>query len=74
MAAQPPHLLTCADPEIFVRGGSNFDNDFLVDKGSEDPNNNISGPLSARQGNAIQMAFRWRANDGPTLNADLVAL
>ena len=24
--------------------------------------------------NAILMAFRWRANDGPTLNADLVAL
>ena len=23
---------------------------------------------------AIQMAFRWRADDGPTLNAGLVAL
>ena len=24
-------------------------------------------PLSARQRNAIQMAFRWRADDGPPL-------
>ena len=28
----------------------------------------------ARQRNAIQMAFRWRADDGLTLNAGLVAL
>ena len=28
---------------------------------------------SARQRNAIEMAFRWRADDGPTLNAGLVA-
>ena len=32
------------------------------------------GPSSARQRNAINMAFRWRANDDPTLNAGLVAL
>ena len=32
------------------------------------------GPSSARQRTAIQMAFRWRANDGPLLNAGLVAL
>ena len=32
------------------------------------------GPSSARQRNAIEMAFRWRADDGPTLNASLVAL
>ena len=25
------------------------------------------GPTSARQLNAIQMAFRWRADDGPIL-------
>ena len=31
-------------------------------------------PSSARQQNAIEMAFRWRADDGPTLNASLVAL
>ena len=34
----------------------------------------ISWPSSARQRNAIQMAFRWRADDGPTMNAGLVAL
>ena len=33
-----------------------------------------SGPPSACQRNAIQMAFRWRADDGPTLNAGLVYL
>ena len=27
-----------------------------------------------RQQNAIYMAFRWRVDDGPTLNAGLVAL
>ena len=27
-----------------------------------------------RQRNAILMAFRWRAHDGPALNADFVAL
>ena len=39
-----------------------------------DPNNTstISGPSSGRQQNAIQMAFRWRADDGPTSNAGLV--
>ena len=54
-------------------GGSNFDNVFLVDEGREDPNTTISGPSSARQQNAIKMVFRWCANDGPTLNAGLVA-
>ena len=33
-----------------------------------------SGPLSARQRNAIRMAFLRRVDDGPTLNAGLVAL
>ena len=47
---------------------------FLVDEGREDPNTTISGPWSARQRNAILMAFRWRADDGPTLNSGLVAL
>ena len=46
---------------------------FLVDEGREDPNITISGPSSARQRNPIGMAFRWRADDGPTLNAGLVA-
>ena len=43
---------------------------FLVDEGMEDPNVTINGPSSARQ----QNAFRWRAEDGPILNAGLVAL
>ena len=47
---------------------------FLVDEWREDPNTTISGPSLACQGNTIEMAFRWRANDGPTSNAGLVAL
>ena len=27
------------------------------------------GPSSSRQGNAVQMAFRWRADDGPFIVA-----
>ena len=42
--------------------------------GIEDPNTAINVPSSALQRNAIEMAFRWRADDGPTLNAGLVAL
>ena len=58
----------------FYQRGSSFDNAFLVDEGREDPNTAISGPSLARQRNATEMAFRWRAYDGPTLNAGLVAL
>ena len=58
----------------FCQRGSKFDNIFLIDKGIEDTNTAINGPSSARQRNAIKMAFRWRADDGPTLNAGLVAL
>ena len=60
--------------------GSKFDNVsflfyfFLIDDGIEDPNTTINGPPSARQRNAIKMAFHRRANDGPTLTAGLVAL
>ena len=67
-------LTSCADPESFVRGGPTRTRVFLVDEGREDPNTTISGPSSAHQRNAIKMAFRWRADDGPTLNAGLVAL
>ena len=63
----------------FCQRGSNFDNVFLfflhvIDEGREDPITTISGLSSARQRNAIKMAFHWRADDGPTLNAGLVAL
>ena len=60
----------------FIRGGGgpNLITFSLVDKGIEDTNIAINGPSSVRQQNAISMAFRWRADDGPTLNAGLVAL
>ena len=38
----------------------------------EDQNATISGPSSARQQNAIEMAVRWRADIGPPLIAGLV--
>ena len=49
--------------------GANFDN-VLVDDGREDPNTTIL----ARQRNTIKMTFHWRAADGQTSNAGLVAL
>ena len=59
-----------------MRGSRKFcqrvSNVFLVDEARKVPNNTISWPPSARQQNAIEMAFRWRADDGPTLNAGLV--
>ena len=59
-------LLTFADPESFVRGVQFC---FLVDEGIEDLNAVMFGPSSARQWNAITMAFCWQAYAGPTLNA-----
>ena len=54
------------DPESFVSGGPIFFIFFLlVDERREVPNTTISVP---------SLAFRWRANDGPTLRAGLVAL
>ena len=46
----------------------------FFEMGKEDPNSTKSGPSSAHQRNAIKMAFRWRVDDGPTLNAGLAAL
>ena len=40
----------------------------------EDRNFTKKRPSSVRQGNAIEMAIRWRADNGPPLNAGLVAL
>ena len=60
----------CADPGNFVRGCPTltmFWGFFLVDEGWVDANSTISGPSSARQLNSKE--FRWRADDGPTLNA-----
>ena len=68
-------MTSCADPESFVksRGAPNLIF-YFVDRGIEDPNTAINGPSTARQRNTIEMAFRWRADDGPTLCAGLVAL
>ena len=56
-----------------VQLGQSF---FLVDEGKDAQNTytTIIGPSLARQQNAISMAFHWRADDGPTLNAGLVDL
>ena len=59
----------CTDSERFVRGVQLwccfFICFFLVDEGREDLSTTISGPSSA---------FRWCADDSPTLNAGLVAV
>ena len=57
----------------FCQRGSKFDI-FLVDEGIEDPKTTINGRSSARQRNAIKMAFRWRADDCTTLSTGFVAL
>ena len=54
--------------------GSTLTTSFSVDEGGEDPNTTKSGPSSAHQRKAILMEFGWWADDGPTLNADLMAL
>ena len=42
----------------------NTDQDPLKNRNATKPAFNV-GPSSARQRNAISMAFRWRADDGP---------
>ena len=60
---------SCADTESFIRGdGPTLTSFFLVDEERAwrgDPNTTKSGSSSARQRNT---------NDGPTLNAGLLAL
>ena len=59
----------CTDPESFFQNGSKFELCFfivfLVDE-------MIQIPIKEGQRNAIKMAFRWRANNDPALNAGLV--
>ena len=70
-------VYACADPESFVRWVQLqlfiFVFFFLMrgggGGGGKDSNTTISGPSTARQRNAIHMAFRWRVDAGPTLNA-----
>ena len=68
-------VTACAVQESFVRGGPSLTTFIvcfviLVDEGREDNNFAISGTFSACQQNAI---ICWRANNGPSLNAGLVA-
>ena len=70
----------CADPEVVRRGPAVTTYYFICFYfkmrreriGSKYTTN--SGPPMARQHNTISMAFRWRADDGPTLSAGLAAL
>ena len=73
-------LNTCADRESFVGGGGGgwgptlttlF---FKLNRRERIKNTTKSGPSAARQRIAISMAFRWRADNCPTLNGSLVAL
>ena len=59
-----------ADPDSLGGRGGNFDSSFKMTRVEtrDDQNTTISGPSSVRQPSAIYMAFRWRAEDGPTLN------
>ena len=52
---------SCGDPESFVREGPNMTT-FFYDEEREDPST------------TYKRAFRWRADDGPILNAGLVVL
>ena len=79
--------MSCADPEILIRGGPTLTTFFLVclffyyyyifffflvDEGKKNRYHHkraIIAPL-AKHHFAILMAFRWRADDGPTLNVD----
>ena len=71
-SVRSPITLSCADPEKNCQRGSEFVYLF-IDRGIEDQNTAINGQSSAHQRNAIEMAFCWRSDDGPTLNAGLVA-
>ena len=66
--------LPCADPESFVRGGPTLTTFFfLVNEGRDDPNTTINGHHRPASETPF-LAFCWRADDGPTLNACLQAL
>ena len=58
----------------FCQRGPTFFLCFLVDGGREDPNTTISGPSLAPPANRHENGICWRAHDGPTLSAGLVAL
>ena len=63
-------LLSCADPESFTRGNATFLFFFFLIRGKRiQVAHKASHPWPASE-----MAFRWRADDGPTLNAGLAAM
>ena len=69
----------CLSPDMrgsrkICQRGSNSDGLIYLIRGERIKKHNKRGQSSARQRNAIQMALQWRADDGPTLNAGLVAL
>ena len=63
-------VMTCADLENFV-GGPTLTTCFLIDEERKVPNTTRSEPTSVRQQNAIQVAFRWRADDGSNIECCL---
>ena len=58
---------SCADPESLA-------NVLLFIFKGEEPNDSKSVPLLASHRNAIEVVFRWRANNSRTLNADFISL
>ena len=67
---QHGHILHVRIQKILSEGVQLWQHSFLVDARMEDPSTTISEPSSSRH----WMAFCWRADDGPTLNAGLVAV
>ena len=59
--------IPCADPESFVRGGPALTTFFLVYEGSGGSKYHYKRAIIGPP--AIQMAFRWRAEDGLILDA-----
>ena len=59
----------------FCQRGSNSDNVFiLVNEGRVDPKYHLKRAILGPPAKRHLMAFRWRADDGPTLNSGMVAL
>ena len=65
--------MTCADPESFVRHvrGRRTLKSFLGKRASK---HHQKQEIIGCQWNVIEMAFRWRAENGPSLKTDLAAL
>ena len=69
----------CHALSLFAIAENNINTSFKLillfdDNGRENPITTKGWPSSADQPNAIEMAFRWRADGGLTLNVGLTAL